>query len=50
MAKEELELENNENDEETTNKKKIGIYGYDLTNNTWRRIAVDENGYLKVST
>jgi hypothetical protein len=50
MKKEQLELENSENDTETTNKKKIGIYGYDLTNTQWRRIAVDANGRVKVTT
>jgi len=47
--REQLELENSENDTETTNKKKIGVYGYDIDNSQWRRLAVDENGYLKVS-
>jgi len=50
MRKDQLELENDENDKETTNKKKIGLYGYDLDNSQWRRIAVDENGAIKITT
>jgi len=51
MAKKEhLELENAESIDENIIGKKIALYGYDLTNTQWRRIAVDENGYLEVTT
>lgn len=47
--KEQLELENSEHDTETTCKKKAGAYGYDLGNTTWRRVAVDASGNVKVA-
>ncbi len=50
MAKKELlELKNAEHISENIDAKKITLYGYDLDNTQWRRIAVDENGQLKVA-
>jgi len=50
MAKKELlELINSEHDTETTSKKKGGLYGYDLDNTQWRRLAVDATGQVKVT-
>jgi hypothetical protein len=50
MKKEQNELENAEHDTETVPKKRIGCYGYDLDNDQWRRMAVDSEGRVKVSS
>jgi len=42
------EIENWEHMQENLNAKKAALYGYDLTNTQWRRLAVDENGELQV--
>jgi uncharacterized protein (DUF736 family) len=50
MAKQEItELVNQEHDAETSPKKRVALYGYDLPNLQWRRVSVDANGYLKVT-
>ena len=47
--KELLELENAETISENIDAKKGALYGYDLDNNQWRRLAVDADGKLKTA-
>lgn len=47
---EELELLNAESINENICAKKSALYGYDLANLQWRRVAVDANGQIVTTT